>query len=65
MQEAVKVDRPIEVARIFGVSLSTIDRWAKENPSFPNKIKLGGRAVGYDHAEIIAFIEKCKQGCAQ
>ncbi|WP_223789630.1 AlpA family phage regulatory protein [Marinicella meishanensis] len=65
MQNFLKVYRPIEVARIFGVSLSTIDRWAKENPNFPRKVKLGGRAVGYDHAQIIEFFEKCKEGCNQ
>lgn len=62
MQKVLKVDRPVEVARIFGVSLSTIDRWAKENPNFPSKVKLGGRAVGYDHAQIVEFFEKCKRG---
>jgi len=55
-----KVNRPSEVAQIFGISLSTLDRWSK-NPDFPKKIKLGGRAVGYDHNEIIEFIEARKQ----
>ncbi|MDJ1138747.1 helix-turn-helix transcriptional regulator [Marinicella marina] len=64
MQKALKVNRPNEVAQMFGISLSTLNRWSK-NPSFPQKIKLGGRAVGYDHNEILEFIEARKQERSQ
>ena len=66
MQMTQKVDRPSEAAAILGVSKSTLARWSKNIPNFPQKIQLGGgRAVGYDHAEIIAFIEKRKEESQQ
>ncbi len=63
MHKALKVNRPIEVAQMFGISLSTLNRWSKNNPNFPKKINLcgSGRAVGYDHNEILEFIEARKQ----
>ncbi|MCX7554262.1 AlpA family phage regulatory protein [Marinicella sp. S1101] len=60
MHKALKVNRPAEVAQMFGISLSTLNRWTNENPSFPKKLKLGGRAVGYDHNEILEFVEARK-----
>ncbi len=61
MQVTSKVDRPAKAAAILGISKSTLDRWSKTNPNFPRKIKIGQRAVGYDHAELMDFINRQKQ----
>lgn len=29
-----------DLQRLFGVSRTTIDRWTRERPTFPNKLKL-------------------------
>ncbi len=60
MNMTPKVDRPNEAAAILGISKSTLDRWSKQNPDFPQKIKIGRRAVGYDHNEIVDYINNQK-----
>ena len=30
-----------DLMRLFNVSRATVDRWCRENPSFPKKVKLG------------------------
>jgi prophage regulatory protein len=54
-----KVIRRLEVARMVGVAVSTIDSWARAestNPTFPKPMKLGGRAVGYFREEVEAWL---------
>lgn len=33
--------------RLFDVSRATIDRWCRENPAFPGKVKLGVPGSGF------------------
>lgn len=39
-----------DLQRIFGVTRSIIDRWAKERPGFPRKVRLGD-----EHGSIVRF----------
>lgn len=48
--------RKEDVARILGVSRSTIDRWVRDDPSFPQPRKLGQSAARYISDEILAYI---------
>jgi len=49
--------RPNEVAELLGVSVQTVHRYAKNNPDFPQKHKIGERAVGFRWHDIKRFIE--------
>jgi prophage regulatory protein len=61
----VQLLRMSAVTQIVGVSEETIRRWVREG-RFPRGIKLGERAVGWDAADVVAFIEQRKAaGAAQ
>lgn len=55
-----------DLMRLFDVSRATIDRWCRENPAFPTKVKLGNpfsencstRFIVSDVAEYLAVIEE-------
>lgn len=46
-----------DMARAFGVSISTVIRMEKNNPDFP-KPKTWGNCLMYDAAEVMAWMEK-------
>lgn len=48
---ALKIIRPDAVAERFGISKSTVFRWAAR-PDFPRKYRLGPQVIGWDEAEI-------------
>lgn len=47
-----RVLRPEVTAEKFGVTRKTIYEWAKTDPTFPKKIQLGRRAVGFWESEL-------------
>ena len=40
-----------DLQRLFGVSRTTIDRWTRERPTFPNKLKLSD-----SHGSLTKFL---------
>lgn len=40
-----------DLQRLFGVSRTTIDRWTRERPTFPNKLKLSD-----SHGSLTRFL---------
>jgi predicted DNA-binding transcriptional regulator AlpA len=48
--------RPAKVARILGISKSTLWRWRRK-PGFPAAVRLGETMVGWRHSEIQAWID--------
>lgn len=55
-----KVLRREELAKLLGVSLSTINRWVKDG-KFPKPIKLGYRVVVWLSCDVEAFLRKQKE----
>lgn len=53
--EEKKIYRPSEVARLLGISKSTLYSWVEKN-MFPPPIKLGLRAAGWTSEQINAWI---------
>lgn len=51
-----KILRPAQVAEMLNISLQTLWRYSRKNPDFPEKLNLGGRAVGYRSDEVEAYI---------
>lgn len=50
-----------DLMRLFDVSRATIDRWCRENPAFPGKVKLGIPGSGscstrFVVAEVAAYV---------
>jgi prophage regulatory protein len=52
----MRVIRPNQGAKKLGVSLSTYWRYAK-SPEFPVAFRLGPNAIGWDEAELDAWLE--------
>ena len=48
-------------AELLGVSTMTLWRWSKD-PSFPPKIRLGKRAVGFRDSDLQAWIKSREEG---
>jgi predicted DNA-binding transcriptional regulator AlpA len=46
-----------EVARLAGVSVSSIRRWRDEDPDFPPPRVLGDRTLRWTLGEVLAWIE--------
>lgn len=44
--------RPAQAAQKLGISLPTLNRWARTKPNFPKKRKLSERVSVYDDAEL-------------
>jgi|GEM_PF-3261355 len=59
MLKTLKIHRPAEVCKILGISKSTLYRLSKDK-GFPQKILIGGRAVGYASNELQDFINQRK-----
>lgn len=51
----MKMLRPAECAKKLGVSRTTLHRWTKED-GFPTAFRLGRNSVGFDEAEIDAWL---------
>ena len=47
--------RPAQVAEKFGVSVPTVWRYARNDPSFPKKTKLSERVSVFDEQELDAW----------
>ena len=52
--------RKCEVAKVFGVSESTVERWVKQE-KLPQPIQLGPNRVAWDKQEIQQAIERMKK----
>ncbi len=55
-----KILRLSEVIELTGLSRSTIDRLEAAD-SFPQRRRLGAKAVGWVSSEVVAWIEKLAQ----
>ncbi len=47
-----------DVQHVLGVKRTTVYRLVKEDPDFPQPVKLGERAVGFLRSEIEAWAQK-------
>lgn len=52
---------PAQVCELLSIGDATLRRYAKNNPHFPRKVKLGPRRVAYVSAEIEKYIETMKE----
>jgi predicted DNA-binding transcriptional regulator AlpA len=59
-QPSPKVVRISALARILGVSTSTIHRMRRQDCHFPKPFRISIQAVGFDSAEVDAWIESRK-----
>lgn len=56
-----------DLQRLFGVSRATIDRWSRENPDFPKKVRLvrewhaGHGTTRFLVAEVEAYLKKMEE----
>ncbi|MBU2868475.1 helix-turn-helix domain-containing protein [Pacificibacter marinus] len=55
-----------DLMRLFGVSRATIDRWCRENESFPSKHKFGNPfnencSTRFSVSEVKSYISKVEQ----
>jgi len=51
-----KIHRPDSASELIGVSRSTLYRLEKEDPTFPTKIRLSARCVGYRESALKAWL---------
>lgn len=49
--------RVAELASMLSVNRSTIWRWVKEDPNFPNPIKLGPKVTVWDGCQIQDWLQ--------
>lgn len=49
--------RPAQVADKLGISVPTVWRYCRNNPSFPKPRKLSERVTVFDEGELDAFLE--------
>ncbi|BAB48064.1 mll0486 [Mesorhizobium japonicum MAFF 303099] len=54
-QSAIVLSIP-QVCATLGISRPTLDRYIKDNPSFPRKKKIGPRLVGFLRSDIETYI---------
>lgn len=59
-----RIWRPGPLAEKLGVSRMTLNRWYQQDPTFPRKIQLGRRAVGFRESEIEAWLDSRQTGGA-
>jgi len=52
-----KLLRPKEVAKMLGVTITTLNRYA-QRPDFPKKVSLSARHTGYYLDELITYLER-------
>ena len=52
------IERPRQVAQSLGVSLSTLWRRVKKDPSFPQPVDLGPNSVGFLRSERLAYMRR-------
>ncbi|MGO3295295.1 MAG: helix-turn-helix transcriptional regulator [Marinobacter sp.] len=52
-----RIFRPESAADYISVSRSTFYRLSKDDPTFPSKIRLSARCVGYRGSELKAWLE--------
>ncbi|WP_292100830.1 AlpA family transcriptional regulator [Mesorhizobium sp.] len=45
-----------QVCASLGISRATLDRYIKDNPTFPKKKKLGPRLVGFLRSDVETYI---------
>ena len=53
-----KIVRFKYLEQVTGMSRAACYREMERNPDFPKRIKLGERAIGFDAAEVDAYVEK-------
>lgn len=58
--------RPKHAAKHLDIGLSTLWKWAKDNPDFPEYIKLGPRVTVFRKEDLDAFAQAAaRNGGAQ
>lgn len=55
-----RILRPKEVAEMLGITISTLNRYAKR-PEFPQKVRLSPRHTGYYQHELKAYLDNLTQ----
>lgn len=56
MQDATYL-RPAEAARFIGAGLSTLWRYAKQDPTFPTRVKLSSRLTLFRRVDLERWVE--------
>lgn len=59
-QSTKRALRPAQVASKLGISVASVWRFARTNPTFPRPRKLSERVTVFDEAELDAFVESRK-----
>ena len=53
----MRILRPTAAAEMLGVSKCTLWRWQRQVPNFPVPFQVGPNSIGFDEAELQAFLE--------
>jgi prophage regulatory protein len=54
----MNIIRPSRTASKIGASLPTLWRWVKDDPDFPQPVKMSGAITGFVESEVDAYIER-------
>lgn len=57
MKSPIQILRVPAVLKRIGIGRATLYRWLKEDPTFPQPVKIGSHSVGWVEAEINAWLE--------
>ena len=61
-QPQTRYERPKATAEYFRIGQSTLWRWAKEKPGFPQPRKIGERVTLFDITAIEVWLQTQKPG---
>ncbi len=56
--------RPKQAAEFLGVGVSTLWRWVKEQPDFPQPVRLSERVTVFAQGDLISYRESRAQKAA-
>lgn len=51
--------RRADVCKIFAISRSTLHRWVRDDPSFPQPQRFAGSTIRWREDEVVAYIANC------
>jgi len=54
--------RPKQAAQYLNIGVSTLWKWNKENPNFPERIKLGERVTVWRKSDLDNFVNQKQKG---
>lgn len=63
MKKTKSIIRTKGLCHLLQISRSTVWRLEKNDPTFPKRLKLGQRSVGYILSEVEDWISNCERVC--